>query len=107
MNRIKVRIFFSFFMLAFFLNIVAMGQTAAPKAGSVKKYTPNWGSIDQRATPQWWSDAKFGIFIHWGLYAVPAYAPVNEVKGVYEKYAEHYYRRLLDSNQDHYKMSNY
>jgi len=30
---------------------------------------------------------------------VPAYAPVNEVKGVYEKYAEHYYRRLLDSNQ--------
>jgi alpha-L-fucosidase len=24
------------------------------------------------ATMKWWSDAKFGMFIHWGLYAVPA-----------------------------------
>ncbi|KAG8926491.1 hypothetical protein FRC00_002885, partial [Tulasnella sp. 408] len=26
-------------------------------------------------TPEWWDDAKFGIFIHWGLYSIPAYAP--------------------------------
>lgn len=65
---------------------------------SAQTYEPKWSSLDQRAVPQWWSDAKFGIFVHWGLYAVPAYAPVNEVKGVYEKYAEHYYRRLLDKN---------
>jgi alpha-L-fucosidase len=66
---------------------------------SAQQYQPNWASLDQRATPQWWSDAKFGIFIHWGLYAVPAYAPVNEVDGVYEKYAEHYYNRLLTKNK--------
>ncbi len=27
--------------------------------------------------PAWFDDAKFGIFIHWGLYSVPAYAPVE------------------------------
>lgn len=63
------------------------------------QYQPNWESLDKRETPQWWKDAKFGIFIHWGLYSVPAYAPVNEVDGIYEKYAEHYYNRLLTGNK--------
>ncbi len=63
------------------------------------QYEASWESLDNRAIPEWWSDAKFGIFIHWGLYSVPAYAPVNEVEGIYEKYAEHYYNRLLNGNE--------
>jgi alpha-L-fucosidase len=63
------------------------------------QYQPNWASLDKRETPDWWKEAKFGIFIHWGLYAVPAYAPVKEVEGVYEKYAEHYENRLLTGNK--------
>ena len=63
------------------------------------QYSANWESLDKRQTPEWWTDAKFGIFIHWGLYSVPAYAPVNEVEGIYEKYAEHYYNRLLGGNK--------
>ncbi len=39
------------------------------------QYQPNWESLDKRSTPQWYLDAKFGIFIHWGLYSVPSYAP--------------------------------
>lgn len=62
-------------------------------------YQPNWPSIDTRETPAWWSNAKFGIFIHWGPYSVPAYAPVDEVEGVYEKYAEHYENRLISKNK--------
>jgi alpha-L-fucosidase len=38
-------------------------------------YPADWESLDKRPVPQWWQDAKFGIFIHWGVYAVPAYAP--------------------------------
>ncbi len=30
-----------------------------------------------RPTPRWYGDAKFGIFIHWGLYSVPGFAPAN------------------------------
>ncbi|KAG8876596.1 hypothetical protein FRB97_004072 [Tulasnella sp. 331] len=32
-------------------------------------------SPSSRDTPEWWDDAKFGIFIHWGIYSVPAWAP--------------------------------
>lgn len=54
-------------------------------------YKPTWESIDSRPVPAWFSEAKFGIFIHWGLYSVPAWAPT---KGkVYEKYAEWYWAR--------------
>lgn len=63
------------------------------------QFQPDWQSLDQREIPAWWSDAKFGIFIHWGLYSVPAYAPVNKVEGIYEKYSEHYYNRLLTGNK--------
>lgn len=34
-----------------------------------------------RALPAWYDDAKFGIFIHWGPYAVPCYAPVEHDMG--------------------------
>ena len=34
-----------------------------------------------RPLPQWYDDAKFGIFIHWGPYAVPCFAPVDRDMG--------------------------
>lgn len=34
-------------------------------------YKPTWESLDTRPLPQWFDDAKFGIFIHWGVYSVP------------------------------------
>ena len=37
---------------------------------------PQNPSHSHRPTPRWYDDAKFGIFIHWGLYSVPAWAPV-------------------------------
>ena len=52
---------------------------------------PTWESINERGYPQWFSDAKLGIFIHWGLYSVPAYASL-------EGYAEWYYRGLMTSD---------
>lgn len=57
-------------------------------------YQPNWESLDKRPIPQWFTDAKFGIFIHWGIYSVPAWAPANEDIGIYAKYAEWYWMRI-------------
>lgn len=42
------------------------------------KYEKNWESIDSRPLPQWYDEAKLGIFIHWGVYSVPAYAPKRQ-----------------------------
>ncbi|MCL5743764.1 MAG: alpha-L-fucosidase [Acidobacteria bacterium] len=33
---------------------------------SAQTYQPTWDSIDSRPTPAWFTDAKFGISIHWG-----------------------------------------
>ena len=52
---------------------------------------PTWESINQRGYPQWFSDAKLGIFIHWGIYSVPAFASK-------EGYAEWYYRGLMTND---------
>ena len=38
------------------------------------KYIPEKNSLKQHKVPNWFQDAKFGIFIHWGLYSVPAFA---------------------------------
>ena len=44
------------------------------KQGNIKQvYEPTWESLDQHRIPGWFNDGKFGIFIHWGVYAVPAY----------------------------------
>jgi len=36
-------------------------------------YRPDYESLDKYQAPEWYKDAKFGIFIHWGVYSVPAY----------------------------------
>ena len=36
-------------------------------------YSPDWGSLSRYQPPAWYTDAKFGIFIHWGVYSVPAF----------------------------------
>src|SRR5699024_4425200 len=36
-------------------------------------FTVNWESLGNFKMPDWFSQAKFGIFIHWGLYSVPAF----------------------------------
>lgn len=79
------------FVLFLFINI---GYSNAQK-----DYSPTWESIDNRPVPGWFSDAKFGIFIHWGLYSVPAWAPADADVGIYAKYAEWYWWRINEDSE--------
>ncbi len=63
-----------------------------------QKYTANWESLDSRPMPEWFSDAKFGIFIHWGVYSVPAWRKLEP--GRYASYAEWYYARVMDNKKN-------
>ncbi|GAA3615295.1 alpha-L-fucosidase [Flavivirga amylovorans] len=48
------------------------------------RYEDNWESIRSKyEVPEWFRDAKFGIFINWGPYAVPAYSSEKYGKGIY------------------------
>lgn len=69
---------------------------------SAKRYTGKWESVNTHQVPKWYDDCKFGIFIHWGIYSVPAYAPHTWELGEVDSkewfadnpYAEWYYNSL-------------
>lgn len=58
----------------------------------VADYAPTDASLGGHESPYWFDDAKFGIFIHWGVYSVPAWSPPGE------QYAEWYWRWMEDPN---------
>lgn len=74
-------------VLALLCCAVVTSLCPRPAESRAPRYEATWASVDSRPTPQWWSDAKFGIFIHWGVYSVPAFATKGE-------YAEWYWNRL-------------
>jgi alpha-L-fucosidase len=66
--------------------LAVAGLTGAAAAGALKagavwatagpqSYTPAWTSVDQHPpAAEWFQDAKFGIYFHWGVFSVPAFA---------------------------------
>ncbi len=58
------------------LGAAALGIANAQTGGkSLPRYEPNWFSLSTHKLPDWFKNAKLGIFIHWGLYSVPGWAP--------------------------------
>ena len=80
---------FSLFLL---LSIVFTNNSLA------QKFDSNWESLNNRKIPAWFNQDKFGIFIHWGVYSVPAYAPPVKNNGY--SYAEWYWHRLFEKQKD-------
>ncbi len=73
-----------FFLVCCLLNLVS-------NANCQERYQANWESLSKYQTPDWFRDAKFGIFIHWGVYSVPAYG------------SEWYPRNMYDTTSDEFK----
>ncbi|MHC0068290.1 alpha-L-fucosidase [Nostoc sp. UIC 10890] len=71
MIQFLVRLLFATLSLTVFLNLftsVALAQ---------RTYEPTTESLSKHEVPDWFKDAKLGIFIHWGVYSVPGYAPLT------------------------------
>lgn len=47
---------------------VALGPVLA-----ASRYRPDWASLDARPLPAWFDQAKVGVFVHWGVFCVPAW----------------------------------
>jgi alpha-L-fucosidase len=60
-------------------------------------FAPTWESLDARDNPQWFEDAKFGIFIHWGVYSVPAWGPKD-------RYSEWYWHDMQNKKGETWKF---
>ena len=48
-------------------------ETLWPIETELNQYSPTWDSLDSRPLPNWYDDAKLGIFIHWGVFSVPSF----------------------------------
>ncbi len=59
-----------------FVLVLGCGMGASMAAQAPKKYEATIESLDRHPLPEWYDDAKLGIFIHWGLYSVPGWAPL-------------------------------
>jgi len=59
--------------------VFLFGETAAvaQDRDHPTTYEPTVESLSQHPVPEWFEDAKLGIFINWGLYSVPAWAPTS------------------------------
>jgi alpha-L-fucosidase len=78
--------------LQYYLAALAVSLLfSLPAFGAAKQYEPDWASLDSRPTPKWFLDAKFGIFIHWGVYSVPAWGQEKE-------YSEWYWRQTFNND---------
>ncbi|MGA2619349.1 MAG: alpha-L-fucosidase [Thermoguttaceae bacterium] len=75
------------------LALVFLAQFFASARAAEPRFAPKWESLDKRPCPQWFCDAKFGIFIHWGVYSVPSWGKTGE-------YAEWYWNHIHDKQPD-------
>jgi alpha-L-fucosidase len=57
---------------AIFLGMAILSGLAL-NAAAQQIFQPTWESLRRYQVPEWYRDAKFGIFIHWGVYSVPAF----------------------------------
>jgi alpha-L-fucosidase len=91
----KAKLFLSLFLLQISVSIA-------------QKYQNTWESLDSRPIPSWFEDAKFGIFIHWGVYSVPSWRKLEP--GLYASYAEWYYAKVMfnkDNGGEQFHNKNY
>jgi alpha-L-fucosidase len=62
-------------------------------ANSQGPFRADWESLQKYEAPEWYRDAKFGIFIHWGVYSVPAFSnewyPRNMYEPGFDAYKHH------------------
>ena len=64
-----MKTFYSHFLIILIIAIAMVSCKEKPK-----KYTADWNSLEQaEPVPEWFKDAKFGIYFHWGVYSVPAF----------------------------------
>jgi alpha-L-fucosidase len=57
-------------------------------------FSPNWPSLQQYQVPAWYREGKFGIFIHWGPYCVPAFGSEWYPRNMYTPGSKEYEHHL-------------
>ena len=68
--------------------------TSVDRTSNTGPYRPDWESLRRYEAPDWYKDAKFGIFIHWGVYSVPAFGNEWYPRNMYQEGSDEYKHHL-------------
>lgn len=85
-------------LIACALCAVTPGLSVAQSSNSVQRqiaransetaggpFKADWNSLGAYRVPDWFRDAKFGIFLHWGVYSVPAFGNEWYSRNMYQQ----------------------
>ena len=96
------------FLIAAFIGVLGLSAAQANVT-----FAPNWKSLQQYKCPEWFRDAKLGIFMHWGVNTVPAYdghygrymyiQDPNGVKATHQSVYEHHVKTYGHPSKFGYK----
>ncbi len=76
------------------LFVFALFAAVLVQAQPTERFQPTWSSLKKYQCPDWFRDAKFGIFIHWGVYSVPAFANEWYPRNMYQPGNREYQHHL-------------
>ncbi|MDP4179718.1 MAG: alpha-L-fucosidase [Bacillota bacterium] len=80
-------------MVSLLLLLVSICAPVTTKAATT--YQATWASVDTHtASPEWFQDAKFGIYFHWGVFSVPAFGDEWYPRWMYNKDRNEYKNQL-------------
>ena len=72
------------------LCILVLDVIAVETLTAQERYQATWESLKKYKVPDWFRDAKFGIFIHWGVYSVPAFGSEWYPRQMYQQGSNEY-----------------
>ena len=79
---------------------VQPGQTYPGNPAGDGPYTADWDSVQQHTpSPEWFKDAKFGVYWHWGAFSVPAYGNEWYGRNMYRDSSERNHHQQVYGNQ--------
>ncbi|HDY86716.1 MAG TPA: hypothetical protein ENH82_01205, partial [bacterium] len=92
------------FLISAAASTMAAGLTGNVTADNSPKevYKPTWESLDSHPCPEWFHDAKLGMYFHWGVCSVPGWAPrIWRHEGI--SYAEWYWHSMMNKDNPTWK----
>jgi alpha-L-fucosidase len=81
-------------MYRFYIAFLILGYLYPQDAVSQVRYQPTWESLRNYKVADWVQDAKFGVFLHWGVYSVPAFGNEWYPRNMYTKDSREYQHHL-------------
>lgn len=75
------------------------------KVNEEGKYKPTTESINSHPTPEWFEDAKFGMFIDWGLWSIAGWAPQPLSGELQRTYPDWYENNMYTSFKDYHEKN--